>query len=406
MEKTIAVIATLDTKGAEIKYVKQRIEAAGLKTLIIDSGIRGKPIDLVPDIDRHQVARAAGRTIEELVPLPRGVAVHHLTDGLRKLVLQLYRENRIDGVLSIGGLEGTVLGTAAMKVLPLGVPKLMVSPMASGTYQFGPFVGEKDVMILHSVTDILGVNPLSKTIFDNAINAMVGMVRGSTLPIDWGTKKLIAVTMMGNTTPAVMIMKKLFEEAGYNLVIFHANGTGGKSMESLVRDGVFAAVLDFTPHEITDFIAGGGCAGGPERLDAACETGIPQIIVPGGMDYIVQGRQEDIAAKFIGRPFYPHNPVTVLVRTSGDEMDLAGRFIADKLNKARGPAAVVVPTRGFSMYCHPGEPMHDPCSDARLMSSLRENLDPAVVYEEVDAHINDESFARRVFEVTMGILAK
>jgi len=315
-----------------------------------------------------------------------------MADGLRAVVLKLYASRRIDGVLSIGGLEGTVLGTSAMKALPLGVPKLMVTPMASGSYQFGPFVGEKDVMILHSVTDILGVNPLSKTVFDNAVNAMVGMVRGSDLPISWGEKKLIGVTMMGNTTPAVMIMKRLFEAAGYNLVIFHANGTGGKSMESLVRDSVFSGVLDFTPHEITDYIAGGDCAGGPERLDAACETGTPQVIVPGGMDYIVQvvqGKREDIAPKFEG------------IRASGEEMELAGKFIADKLNRAKGPARVIVPTRGFSMYCHPGEPLHDPEADRRLMKALRENLGPRVGYEEVDAHINDEGFAKLVFEATI-----
>jgi uncharacterized protein (UPF0261 family) len=201
-----------------------------------------------------------------------------------------------------------------------------------------------------------------------------------------------------------MIMKKLFEEAGYSLVIFHANGTGGKSMESLVRDGVFTAVLDFTPHEITDYIVGGGCAGGPERLDAASETGVPQVIVPGGMDYIVQGKEEDIDPKFLGRPFYPHNPVTVLVRTSGDEMEEAGEFVAAKLNKAKGPVAVVVPTQGFSMYCRPGEPMHDPESDARLMAALKKNLDPKIGYEEMDAHINDERFARRVYEVTLRML--
>jgi uncharacterized protein (UPF0261 family) len=297
------------------------------------------------------------------------------------------------------------MGTAAMQVLPIGIPKLMVSPLASGEFQFGPFMGKKDILIMHSIIDILGVNPLSRVIFDNALRAMVGMVTGGEGEIDWGTKKLIAVTMMGNTTPGIMIAKPLLESRGYDPIIFHASGSGGPAMESLMRDGVFRGVLDYTPHEITDYLAGGLCGNDPKRLDGALEANIPQVLVPGGMDYIVQGAPAQIEPRYRDRPYYLHNPTTTLVRTSAEEMRAAGEFMADKLNRAKAPVAVLLPLQGLSMYCHPGEPMHDPEADRELFRVLKKKTGANVTVEEIDAHINDPACAERAAELLMDFLS-
>ena len=403
-KRVVALIGTLDTKGKELRYIRDRIEGLGLGTFIVDSGIRGEAQALKPDIDRREVARAAGTGIEHLRELPRGEAVHIMIEGLKVCVLQAFREKRFHGVLSIGGLEGMTMGTAAMQVLPIGVPKLMVSPLASGEFQFGPFMGTKDILIMHSIIDILGVNPLSKVIFDNALRAMAGMVAEGEGEIDWGTKKLIAVTMMGNTTPGIMRAKPQLEKRGYDPIIFHASGSGGPAMESLMREGVFRAVLDYTPHEVTDYLAGGLCGNDPKRLDGALEAKIPQVIVPGGMDYIVQGPPGQIDPRYRGRPYYLHNPTTTLVRTSAEQMRAVGQFMAAKLNRAEAPVAVLLPLQGLSMYCHPGEPMHDPEADRELFRVLKEKAGPNVVVEEIDAHINDPQCADRAAELLLAFL--
>ncbi len=403
-ERIIALIGTLDTKGTELRYIKDQIESFGCGTFIVDSGIRGEPVDVRPDIKREEVARAAGTDIDHLRELPRGEAVHIMIEGLKRIVLQAYQDKRFFGVLSIGGLEGMTLATAAMQVLPIGVPKLMVSPLATGEFQFGPFMGKKDIMIMHSVIDILGVNPLSRAIFDNALRAMVGMVERGKGEVDWGTNKLIAVTMMGNTTPAIMRAKPQLEKRGYDLIIFHASGSGGPSMESLIREGVFRAVLDYTPHEVTDYLTGGLCGNDPTRLDGAVDANIPQVLVPGGMDYIVQGPPEQIDPRYRGRPYYLHNPTTTLVRTSSEEMRAIGEFMVDKLNRAKAPVAVLLPLKGLSMYCHPGEPMHDPKADGELFRVLKERAGENVIVEEIDAYINDPECPDRAVEVLMSFL--
>jgi uncharacterized protein (UPF0261 family) len=404
-KRVVALIGTLDTKGRELRYIRDQIESLGLGTFVVDSGIRGEAEALEPDINRRQIARAAGTSIEHLRELPRGEAVHIMIEGLKACVLQAFREKCFHGVLSIGGLEGMTMGTAAMQVLPIGVPKLMVSPLASGEFQFGPFMGKKDILIMHSIIDILGVNPLSKVIFDNALRAMVGMVARGATQIDWGTRRLIAVTMMGNTTPGVMRAKPQLEERGYDPIIFHASGSGGPAMESLMREGVFRGVLDYTPHEITDYLTGGLCGNDPQRLDGALEANIPQVIVPGGMDYIVQGSPEQIEPRYRDRPYYLHNPTTTLVRTSAEEMRAAGEFMVRKLNRAKAAVAVLLPLQGLSMYCHPGEPMHDPEADSELFRVLRDRAAANVMVEEIDAHINDPACADRAVEILLDFLA-
>jgi len=401
---TIALIATLDTKGGEIAYIKGQIEALGCGTLVIDCGIRGEPVGVTPELKREQIAAAAGMDIEALRRMGRGEAVHHMVIGLKRLVLEAFQAGRFDGVLGIGGLEGMTMGTAAMQVLPIGVPKLMVSPLAAGDFTFGPFMGRKDLMIMHSVIDILGLNPLSRAVFDNALRAVVGMVQHGPGPVEWGQQRLIAATMMGNTTPGVARAKPQLEARGYDLVIFHASGSGGPSMESLIAEGVFRAVLDYTPHEVTDVLTGGLCGNDPHRLEAAAAAGIPQVIVPGGTDYIVQGRPEAIAPALRGRPYYLHNPQCALVRTSAEEMRRVGQFMVEKLRAARAPVAVLLPLRGLSMYCHPGEPMHDPEADAELFRVLKAAAGGHLHVEEIDAHINDPACADRAVQLLLQML--
>jgi len=403
----IAIIATLDTKGPEISYIKKLIEKKGVKTFIIDSGIRGKAIDVKPDISRYEVAEAGGSTINKLVKLNRGPAVEVMMKGLCKIVPSLYTNKEFNGILGVGGEEGTILATAVMKELPIGIPKLMVSPVASGNYTFGPFVGTKDIIMMHSVIDILGINEVSKRIFNNAVNAIVGMVKTKPLP-EIKSGKLVAATMMGNTTPALMRIKAKVEEVGGEIVIFHASGTGGPTMEVLIKEGIFNAVLDYTTHEITDYLHEGHCPSGPDRLDAAANMAIPQIVVPGCTDYIVCGAPYKFPEKYRKRPYYPHNPNVSLVRTSADEMKAVGEFMLKKLKKAKGKVTVFLPLKGLSMYCHPNEPMHNPKADGALFDVLRtgfRNLKNIELFE-IDAYINDDIFADKVAESLIEILNK
>ncbi len=394
-KRTVAVISTLDTKGSETEYIKRRIEACNLDTLVIDCGLRGQPRIICPDISKEYIAQAAGVTMEQLSGLSRGEAVEIMIQGLQQVLLDLYGKGRFHGVIGIGGLQGTTLGTGGMKALPVGIPKLMVTPTASGNFRFGPYVGQKDMMLLHSVTDILGMNPISMVVFDNAANAIAGMVAGADPPITWKTKKMIAVTMMGNTTPAIMRIKEKLESAGFELVVFHANGTGGTSMESLIHEGIFIGCLDFTLHEVTDFIVGGDCRCGPERLDAACRAGIPLVLVPGGINYIVQPGPDQISDRFTGRSYYLHNSSTTLVRTSRSEMKQAADFISAKLRQPHGPCVMMIPRNGFSMHVRPGEALHDPEGDEVFIKALQESLPADVKTIVVDAAVNDDLFADR-----------
>ncbi len=403
--KKIAIIATLDTKGPEVAYIKALIEKKGIKTYIIDSGIRGKPIDVEPNITRYEVAKAGGSTIKKLVKMNRGLAVEVMVKGLSKIVPSLYKKNYFNGVFGVGGEEGTILATAAMKELPIGVPKLMISPVASGNYTFGPFIGTKDITIMHSVIDILGINEISKKIFNNAVGAIVGMVNAETDTKFKGTK-LVAATMMGNTTPALMRIKRKLEEVGGEIVIFHSTGTGGPVMETLIKQEVFSIVLDYTPHEITDYLYDGHCSAGPDRMDAAGDMGIPQIIVPGCTDFIVFGTPYKFPEKYKERPFYPHNPNVSLVRTNEEEMRSVGEFMVEKIKKAKAPVTVFIPLKGLSMYCHPGEPIHNPKADHALFDVLRNGLTGLehVKLIEVDAHINVNIFADKVADELIKIL--
>lgn len=393
MRKIIAIMATLDTKGEEVKYLKEQIEKKGKDVLIIDMGLRGTPISVKADIPREMLAEASGSSMELIQKEGRRQAIEIMMKGIVKVIKELYALGRFHGLLAIGGMDGALLASAGMRALPLGVPKFIVTPIAEGETKFGTYVGTSDMIMMHSVVDILGINEISKKIFDNAVGAMIGMVdMEESLKITGG--KVIATTMYGNTTPAVMVAKKLLEERGYEVVVFHPNGTGGRAMEELIEQGVFTAVLDMTTHEIVDELFHGIHAGGPHRLEAAGKKGVPQVVVPGCVDFILHGPVDSLPAEYKKRRVYCFNPAVTMVRTTHEEMITIGRVMAEKLNKAVGPTVVIIPLGGFCMYCHEGEALHDPEGDKIFIASLKKHLKSQIQVVEVDAHINDPVFAQ------------
>jgi uncharacterized protein (UPF0261 family) len=397
--RSVLLIGTLDTKGPEIAYLRDRLRALGVAVVVADSGILGEPLDIEPDITRAEVARLAGTTIDALRQAgTRGKAVHGMLAGLQRLSLDLYRDGRLAGVAALGGAEGAVLAASAMTCLPIGIPKVIVTPIASGRRRFGPLVGTRDVMVVHSVIDILGINPISTAIFDNVAAALAGMVQhGHEMQVT-GDRPRVAMTMLGNTTKGVMRMRDVLAERGLDSVIFHANGVGGPAMEELAAQGLFAGVIDFTTDELTDDLVGGFHVGGPDRLRVIGRLGLPQVVVPGCIDFSVHGRPEEVPARLQGRPFYTHNPEFTLVRTLGSEMIELGRRFAERLNEARGPVAVMVPTEGLSIPNVPGGVFWDPEADAGFLASLRAHLRADIPISTHPMHINAPAFAEAVVD--------
>jgi uncharacterized protein (UPF0261 family) len=405
--KTVVLVGTLDTKGREIAYVAERIRAAGLATVVVDSGILGQSEGVEPDVRRDEVASAGGTTLDAVRATgSRGAATERMAIGLRAVLAGLYREGRCHGVLALGGAEGAVMAAHAVQILPIGIPKLIVTPVAAGHRSFGPFVGLRDVTLMHSVVDILGLNPVSRAIFDNAAAAVAGMVRAGTAPPRKAAgDRLVAITMLGNTTPAVMRLERRIASAGYTPVIFHANGVGGQCMEELIGDGFFAGVVDFTTDELTDQLVGGFHAAGPGRLGAAARHGVPQVVVPGCVDFFVFGPRASIPERWQQRPQYLHNPALTLVRASRAEMVVVARTMAEQLNAARGRVAVAVPLGGLSIPNRPGDLFWDPEADAAFRETLRTLLRADIPVIEVSAHINDAAFVDAVFALFVEVMA-
>jgi len=393
---TVLLIGTLDTKGPEIAYIRDRLLALGVRTTVADSGILGEPLDIVPDVTRADVARLAGTTIDALRNAgSRGKAVQGMLAGLRRLALDRYRAGELQAVCAIGGAEGAVLGASAVMGLPIGVPKVIVTPIASGHRRFGTLVGTKDVMVVHSVVDILGLNPIATVVFDNVAAALAGMAQHAR-PMHVPEGRRVAITMLGNTTKAVMMLRDRLAREGFEAVIFHSNGVGGPAMEEIAADGLFAGVIDFTTDELTDELVGGFHAAGPNRLRAIGRLGLPQVVVPGCIDFSVHGRPEAVPPRLAGRPIYTHNPEFTLVRTLAEEMAELGRVFAERLNEATGPVAVMVPTHGLSIPNVPGGEFWDPPADARFLAELRARLRSDVPLTTHDHHINDPAFADAV----------
>ena len=403
MSKTVLLIGTLDTKGREYAYVRDLIRGRGLETLVLDAGVLGEPV-FTPDSPAARTAEAGGDSLAKLrEKRDRGYALEIMGLGARALAVKLAAEGKFDGVISLGGSGGTSIGTTAMKALPVGMPKLMVSTMASGNV--GPYVGVKDITMMHSVVDVSGLNRLSRRIFANAAGAIGGMVE-QTMP-KTEEKPLIGATMFGVTTPCVDRVRERMEASGYEMLVFHAVGSGGRSFEALISDGVFDGIVDATTTEWCDELVGGVLSAGPERLDAAAKKGIPQIVSLGALDMVNFGPRDTLPAKFEKRNIYIHNPEVTLMRTTPEECAKLGEIIAKKLNKTTGPTALFVPLKGVSAIDVEGMPFYDPAADAALFGAIRTNLDRSKVeLVELDLAINDPAFADAMVDRLQKMLAK
>lgn len=400
MPRTILLIGTLDTKGTEYEYVRDLIRDRGFGTLTMDAGVLGEP-GFSPDITADEVAVAGSGSLAALRERgDRGEAVDVMIRGVCRLTPELYEARRFHGVLALGGGGGTNIAAAAMQTLPVGVPKLMVSTVVSGDVT--PYVGIKDVTLMYSAVDIAGLNPLSRRILANAAGAICGMV-GQDVPAA-KDRPIVAASMFGVTTPCVNRIRERMENAGYEMLVFHATGSGGRSMEGLIRDGYVAGVADMTTTEWCDEVVGGVLSAGPDRLTAAGETGIPQVVSCGALDMVNFRAMHTVPEPFRGRMLYRHNPNVTLMRTTAEECREIGRRIAENLNKATGPTMLMLPLKGVSMLDREGEPFHDPEADAALFDALHRHVRPPVELVELDLHINDTAFADAVFERLIALM--
>ena len=388
--KTVAVLGTFDTKGKELKFIKECIEEHGLKTLCINTGVFEPVVE--PDISSAEVAAVVGADINAIVEKrDRATATEVLAKGTEKLIPQLYAEGKFDGIISIGGSGGTSLATPAMRQLPLGVPKVMVSTMESG--DVSPYVGTSDIVMIPSVVDAEGLNDISKVIFSNAANAVVGMVQNRK-KLESDGKPLLAATMFGVTTPCVKAAEDYLHEQGYDVLVFHATGTGGKCMEALIDQGFIKGVLDLTTTEWCDEVVGGVLNAGPDRLTAAGKNGIPQVVSVGALDMVNFGPMDTVPAQFKDRNLYKHNPTVTLMRTTADELKSIGHEIATRLTDATGKTTLMLPLKGVSMIDVEGQPFYDAEADKVLFDTLRTELEGSnVEIVELDTDINDKEFA-------------
>jgi uncharacterized protein (UPF0261 family) len=407
MSETIAIIATCDTKGEEALYLKRRIESYPVRALVVDSGILGKPVLLEPDITRDQVVAHSGKTIRELVDAgSRGAAVEKMRDCIQAYVKKLYEDGTIQGLIAIGGAEGSVIARAAMDALPLGAPKLAVSTIASGKHLFSDLIGYNDATVMHSVIDILGINSISRRVFNNAVGAIVGMVKVKPEASDKKPKS-IAISMLGTTTKPIMsVIKPALEKRGYEVLTFHANGTGGDCMDTLIRDGFFAGVLDFSTNELVANNFGGLHVAKPSRMEAALEIGVPTVVTPGAANIIVLSSDEALQSKYDGRRKYYHNPNITLINTTVEELKIIAATFAEKLNKAKGKIKFLYPAQGFCSQDKKGLALWNPEGNPVFLKELRQNLRPDIPILEVEAHINDDEFATIAFEQLLEVMGE
>ena len=397
----IVIIGTLDTKSEELGFARDVIEAQGIDVHVVDVGVMGDP-GFAPDTSAETVAAAGGTTLEALREAgDRGEAIETMGEGAREITLELYEDGTLEGVLGLGGSGNTSIATTAMRALPIGVPKYMVSTMASGDTE--PYVGSRDIAMQYSVADIEGLNQLSRQVISNAALAVVGMVANDPdVAVD--DRPTIGITMFGVTTPCVQTAREQLEARGYETIVFHATGTGGKALESLIEEGIIDGVLDVTTTERADELVGGVLSAGPDRLNAAAEAGIPQVVSTGALDMVNFGPRDTVPEAFEGRQFHVHNPQVTLMRTTPEENAELGGIIARKLNAATGPTAIALPLAGVSMLDVEGEPFYDPGADAALFDAIRDEIDERIELIEMDTDINDEAFADRLVDTLDGYM--
>ncbi len=403
MSKTVVLVGALDTKGQEFAFVRDLIAAQGLKTLVVDFGVLGEPA-FPPDVTRDEVARAAGGDLSYLSSgQHKDEAMKTMATGLAVIVRRLYDEGKLDGILGMGGTGGTSVATSGMRVLPVGVPKVMVSTVGGG--DVSAYAGTRDITFIPSIVDVAGINRISRRIFANAAGAIAGMVQVDAPPaaVD---KPLITASMFGNTTKAVDRARSILEAAGYEVLVFHATGTGGRTMESLIADGYIAGSLDITTTELADHVCGGVFSAGPERCLAASRAGIPAVLVPGCVDMANFGAPDTVPERYRGRLLYQWNPNVTLLRTNVEENTRIGEMLAAAANAARGPVAILLPLRGVSMLDSPGGAFWDPQADQACYDAIRRNIRPGIPVIEMDNNINDPEFADRAAATLLDMLAE
>lgn len=398
--KTVAVVGTFDTKGKELKFIKECIEEQGVATLCVHTGAY-EPL-IQPDVTNEELVAAVGQTLKYLQDADRGTATELVSRATATLIPKLYAEGKFDGIISIGGSGGTSMATPAMRALPIGVPKVMVSTVASG--DTSPYVGTSDVNMMPSVVDAEGLNDISKVIFSNAANSIAGMVKNKK-EIKSSGKPLIAATMFGVTTPCIKAAKAYLEEQGYDVLVFHATGTGGKTMEALVNQGFFKGVLDITTTEWCDQVVGGVLAAGEDRLTAAGNNAIPQVVSVGALDMVNFGPMDTVPEQYLSRNLYPHNPTVTLLRTSPEECAQIGAEIGTRLAAAKGKTTLIIPLKGVSAIDVEGGPFYDAEADKVLFDAIKEKVAGTnVKVIEMDTDINDPEFAVAAAKELIAIL--
>ncbi|MDT8897772.1 MAG: Tm-1-like ATP-binding domain-containing protein [Thermanaerothrix sp.] len=403
MTKTVVIAGALDTKGADFAFLKELIEREGVNTLVIDFGVMGEPA-FPPDITRAEVAQAGGGDIAYLATGEhKDEAMRIMAEGLAVVVRRLYDEGKLDGIISMGGSGGTSIATTAMRALPIGVPKVMVSTVGGG--DVSAYAGTKDITFMPSIVDVAGLNRISRVIYANAAGAIAGMVKMER-PSAAEAKPIIVASMFGNTTPAVNHAKGILEAAGYEVLVFHATGTGGRVMESLITDGYAVGSLDITTTELADEVCGGVLSAGPERCLAAARAGIPTVLVPGCVDMANFWGMDTVPEKYRNRKLYQWNPNVTLLRTNVEENIKIGEMIARAANESKGPVAVLIPLKGVSMLDSPGGAFWDPEADRACFDAIKRNLRPDIPYIELDYNINDPEFSGKVAETLLEMLRK
>ncbi len=407
MEKTILLIATHDTKEEEASYLKQCIESNGVLVMVMDTGILAPPKGQV-DISQDEVATRGGMPLKEAVATgDKRECTEVMCRGAEAIARELYDQGRIQGIAGIGGAQGTEIACTAMRALPTGVPRLMASTVANGLHNFGFYVGTKDLTIMHTVSDMQGLNFLTKQILQNTAGAICGMVERFDAQLMKPAGIPVAMSMLGTTTPGALRAKGILEDKGFEVVAFHQNGTGGIAMEDMILEGAFRGVLDLNLHEIGDRFVGGLHGAIREgRLTAAGAVGLPQVVAPGSGNYTVQGSSESLSEDMRRRKHFNYNPHLTLVRLVPDEMREVGKEIAEKLNKAKGPVKVFIPLKGWSFPDREGLAHWEPEGNQAMVDALKDNLDPAIPLVELDAHINDPDFIDPVVEEFMDMMEK
>jgi len=407
MRKKAVLIGALDTKGVEFQFVRDTLHSCGVETLTVDTGILGDPI-FPPDLSADTVAQAGGSSIEKLrTQNDRGLAVAVMARGAAEIMTRLESAGIVGGVLGMGGTAGTTVASRALMALPIGIPKLLVSTVASGNTR--PYVGVKDVTMMYSVVDIAGINKLSRRILSNAAYAMAGMISQIEHEEVQGTgndKITLGMTMFGVTTPCVNQVRALLEQKGYDLLVFHATGTGGQAMEALIKDGYIKGVADITTTELADDLVGGIFSAGADRLEAAGAAGIPQVISVGALDMVNFGPRDTVPPQFKDRLFYQHNPTTTLMRTTISENRALGRILAEKLNKSTGPACIVFPRGGVSLLDMEAQPFEGKEERQALLDGIRERLKPDIAFIELDSDINNPSVSDAIAEQLLQLMER